>query len=63
MIVPERDSSKSIDALFKDQFGFSQTTFSGYLKVVYFLFVLSCLWGIYYIDDLSYPVIFTSGDF
>lgn len=63
MIVPERDSSKSIDALFKDQFGFYQTTFSGYLKSFIFFFVLSCLWGIYYIDDLPYPVIFTSGDF
>lgn len=37
MIVPERDSSKSFGALLKDQFGFSQTSFSGYLKLFIFL--------------------------
>lgn len=37
MIVPERDSSKSFGALFKDQFGFSKTSFSGYLKSFIFL--------------------------
>lgn len=37
MIVPERDSSKSFGALLKDQFGFSQTSFSGYLKSFIFL--------------------------
>lgn len=39
MIVPERDSSKSFGALFKDQFGFSQISFSGYFKsLIFFLF-------------------------
>lgn len=39
MIVPERDSSMSFGALFKDQFGFSQISFSGYLKSLIFFFL------------------------
>lgn len=60
MIVPERDSSKSFGALFKDQFGFSQISFSGYLKSLIFLFFV--WWGICYNDSLSHQVIFTCAD-
>lgn len=52
MIVPERDSSKSIGALFKDQFGFSQSTFPDILSRFFFF----CWWDIYVNDRLSYPV-------
>lgn len=58
MIVPERDSSKSFGALLKDQFSFSQTTFSGYLKS--FIFLL--FGGAFVIMTVFPQVIFTCAD-